>query len=492
MVAGARWVLRAIETVVVTSVGDYELEGRIGAGGSGTVWKAHRPGPVTRVVALKRLHPGSSPVDLSRLRREATLLTELDHPHVVRILEVIEDGDGLAIAMQFAPGGSLEALLAERGRLAPGEVVAVAAPIADALASAHRRGVLHGDVKPANVLFTSDGEPLLSDFGVARTLGRLTSDNIAGTAHYMAPEMLDGAPPDARADVYSLGVVCYEALTGRPPFDGAVPLAVVRAADSGIHGPLVGLTGLPHSLAQVVEQAMARDPEHRFPTADSFARALRGALAHDDTRLPGIAAAAAHVAEDAASRGTRSFGPRPPRREKTGRQRFRLPATFFVMIFLAVGLYLVRGPLRPDEPCPEVEEPVVEPGAMTVVGDPEGDGCETYGVYRLRELEDGRQLMLLEVRVEDEPRRIAMGELGDQVFLGDWDCDDVDTPAIYRRNVGGVDYFNTWPEEQDEETSPDLSEPTVPGGVADVAESDEEDSDGRCDRIEVTPTAPDA
>ena len=115
------------------SVGDYDLEQQIGAGASGTVWKAHRRGPVARTVALKRLRSGSGSADLARMRREATVLTELDHPHVVRVLEVLHDGDGVAIAMQYAPGGSLDDLLAERGRLTPGQVVAVAAPVADAL-----------------------------------------------------------------------------------------------------------------------------------------------------------------------------------------------------------------------------------------------------------------------------------------------------------------------------------------------------------------------
>jgi hypothetical protein len=183
---------------VVPAVGDYQLEREIGAGAAGTVWRAHRQGPVSQVVALKRLRAGSGSVDLARLRREARVLTELDHPHIVRVLDVVADGDGVALAMQYAPGGSLEDLLAARRRLAPGEVVAVAAPVADALASAHRRGVLHGDVKPANVLFTSDGEPLLTDFGVARTLGWLTSENVGGTPEYLAPEQLAGAPPDPR------------------------------------------------------------------------------------------------------------------------------------------------------------------------------------------------------------------------------------------------------------------------------------------------------
>jgi serine/threonine protein kinase len=237
----------------MTSVGDYDLEHQVGAGASGTVWKAHWRGPVSRVVALKRLRAGGGADDLARIRREATVLSELDHPHVVRVLEVIHDGDGVALAMQFAPGGSLADLLAERGRLAPGEMVAVAAPIAEALASAHRRGVLHGDVKPANVLFTSDGEPLLTDFGVSRTLGQHTSDQITGTVEYLAPELLDGAQPDPRADIYSLAVVCYQALAGRPPHTGPVPLAVARAAEAGLHPRLDEVAGVAGSLARVVE-----------------------------------------------------------------------------------------------------------------------------------------------------------------------------------------------------------------------------------------------
>ena len=179
----------------MTSVGDYDLEHQIGAGASGTVWQAHRRGPVARVVALKRLRAGGSTADLARMRREATVLTELDHPHVVRVLEVLHDGDGVAIAMQYAPGGSLADLLAERGRLGPGQVVAVAAPVADALASAHRRGVLHGDVKPANILFTSDGEPLLGDFGVARTLGLVTSDQVAARPSTSRPSCSTAPSP---------------------------------------------------------------------------------------------------------------------------------------------------------------------------------------------------------------------------------------------------------------------------------------------------------
>jgi hypothetical protein len=465
----------------VTTVGDYELEQQIGAGASGTVWRAHRRGPVPRVVALKRLRAGGPDVDLARLRREATVLTELDHPHVVRVLEVVEDGDGLAVAMQYAPGGSLAGLLAERVRLEPGQVVAVAAPIAEALGSAHRRGVVHGDVKPANVLFTSDGEPLLSDFGVARTLGRLTSDQVTGTAEYLAPELLEGSPPDARSDIYSLGVVCYEALTGRAPFTGAVPLAVVRAADLGEHPSLTERSDIPARLAEVVERAMARSTEDRFATADELARALVASVPHDDVRLPGTTTAEAGGDGDLA-RGTSTYGPRPPRKEPPAtRIRRRLPVVLVVGLVAAFGIYLVRGPLRSDPSCPDLEPPVAGPGGQVVQGDPEGDGCATYGLYQLETLADGNQAMVLTIRIGGDQQRIALGQPGDQVVLGDWDCDGVDTPGLYRSSTGEVQYFDVWPEVEQQQYQPARTEQLAPGGTATLVRGSGEE----CDAIEV-------
>ncbi|HEY3141449.1 MAG TPA: serine/threonine-protein kinase [Acidimicrobiales bacterium] len=464
------------------SVGGYELELQIGAGASGTVWRAFRAGPVTQVVALKRLRVGGDASDVDRIRREAAVLTELDHPHIVRVHEVLDDGDGLAVAMQYASGGSLQALLAERGRLAPGEVVALAAPIAEALASAHRRGILHGDVKPANILFTSDGEPLLGDFGVARTLGARTSDNVAGTAEYVAPELLDGADPDPRADVYSLAVVCYEALAGQPPYRGAAPLAVARAAADGFHDPLAGLADMPAALATAVETAMDRDPSRRFPSADDFAQALRTAVATSDARLPGIVQAPPGVGDDDIARGTRTFGPRPPRPDKKPPERFRLGAAFFVLLALAGVLYLVRGPLRRDAAsrCPQVEAPIVEPGGQVVAGDPEGDGCTSYGVYQQTTMPDGQTVMLLTMRLEGEPQQIIVGIPGDQLFLGDWDCDDIDTPALYARTAGQIEYYNAWPQEAGQRNTPTKTEPAPPNATATI----DQGSNG-CDTIVV-------
>jgi eukaryotic-like serine/threonine-protein kinase len=468
------------------TVGDYELERQIGAGASGTVWRAHSRGPVARVVALKRLRVGGGAGELERLRREAILLTELDHPHIVRVLEVLQDGDGIALAMQFAPGGSLDDVLAARGRLAPGEVVAVAAPVADALASAHRRGILHGDVKPANVLFTSDGEPLLSDFGVARTLGGRTSDQVSGTAEYVAPELFDGAHPDPRADVYSLAVVCYQALAGQLPYAGPVPLAVVRAADTGRHLRLDSLTHVPEPLAAVVERAMDRDPERRFASADELARVLRTTVPADDIRVPGPATGrSADLGEPPGA--TRTFGPRPPRPEPEAPRRRpgRVPALAAVVLGAAGLLFLVRGPLSSDDGgtgCGE-DEATATPGgrgAVELEGDPERDGCPTVAVYQ-PETVGGTELMVLSIRIDGDRQRIAIGEPGDQLVLGDWDCDGVDTPGLYRTGAGVVQYFDAWPRVEQQRYQPDRSEPAGRGGSASRAEGDGD----RCDRIEV-------
>ncbi len=476
----------------MTSVGDYDLEHQIGAGASGTVWKAHRRGPVTRVVALKRLRAGSSSVDLARIRREATVLTELDHPHVVRVLEVIHDGDGVALAMQYAPGGSLDDLLAERRRLTPGQAVAVAAPIADALASAHRRGILHGDVKPANVLFTSDGEPLLTDFGVARTLGHVTSDQISGTAEYLAPELLDGAQPDPRADIYSLGIVCYQALTGQPPYTGPVPLAVARAADAGDHPRLDRMPDVPDALARVVEQAMHRRPERRFATADELARALRTTVPAGEVRVPGPAAAPRRDADDTSTGLTRTFGPRPPRAEPTeARPRRRVPLVAVAGLLAAGGIYLVRGPLASDDDgerdaavgCPVVEPPLAAPGGQVVQGDVAGDGCTVTGVFESGSLPDGRPGMVLTIPLDGVPKQIGMGAPGDQVLLGDWNCDGVDTPGLYRAGEGEVQYFDVWPTVEQRSYRPDSTEQVTSGGVATLVRG--AGADGDCDRVDV-------
>ncbi len=438
------------------------------------------------------------------------MLTELDHPHIVRVIEVVQDGDGLALVMQHAPGGSLRDLLAERGRLTPGQVVAVAAPVADALASAHRRGVLHGDVTPANVLFTSDGEPLLTDFGVARTLGAHTSELVSGTAAYVDPELLDGAPPEPRADVYSLGVLCYHALAGQPPYTGPALLAVARAADAGDHRPLGEVPGVPPALALVVEQAMDRRPERRFAGADELARALRATVPAGEVRLPGPAVGPAGAVGAGAGDGdagtglTHTFGPRPPRPSAAApsRRPGRRVAVLAAVGLVAAGLVvLIRGPLAPggdeDRPeargdgagegpgddCPADARPLAGAGAQMVEGDVDGGGCPVTGVYQAESLPGGGSAMVLTIRLGGADQRIGLGAPGDQLVLGDWNCDGVDTPGLYQAADGAVQYFDVWPTVEDQSYAPASTEAVAAGGEAALAPGSGDGED--CDRVEV-------
>lgn len=470
----------------MTSVGGYQLEAEIGAGSSGTVWKAFRQGPIVHPVALKRLRAASGAVDVQRMRREASVLAELDHPHIVRVIEILEDGEGVAVAMQYAPGGSLETLLEERGTLDPGEVVAVAAPLANALASAHRHGTVHGDVKPANVLFTSDGEPLLSDFGSVRTLGQMTSESFASTPEYVAPELVEGAFPDPRADVYSLAVVCYHALTGTPPYTGDSPLAIVRAADMGSFQPLTGRPDIPPALAQVIERGMARDPGWRFESAEAFGQALRSAVPPDQVRLPGVPAWAAISGEDSDAKGTVVFGPRPPRPEpQQVRQRKRmspfLPLSLSAIVIVAGltvlgGVLLLRALRSSGDSCPEVERPPVGPDGQVVTGDPDGSGCEVYGAYQ--PMPGQADAMIFRIHLDGEVLRFRLGAPGDQVVLGDWDCDGIDTLGHYLRSDGLVHYYDGWAAEANEPLDPFRETRVAADGDASVVSAEDNEGDG--------------
>jgi hypothetical protein len=427
-------------------VAGYELLHRIGEGGTGVVWRATRRGPSGATVAVKRVRGSAGHAEVHRLRHEAEVLAELDHPRIVRVLEVVEDADGVAIVMPYAAGGSLERLLAERGRLTPEQAVAVLAPIVDALASAHRRRIVHGDVKPANILFTADGEPLLSDFGVARSLGRQDNPDlgVSGTAEYLDPDVAQGATRlDVRSDIYSMGVVSYEALTGKTPYGGADVAAVLRAADAGTHRPLdEAATDVPEALARAVERALHRRPEERFAGADELATAMREAVGQGTSALPPplpTGATGGGRTPAPSRRGTRAFGPRPPIPVAPGprsRRWLGVGAAAGAAFLALVGALALRS--AGGSGCPKSQNPPVPPGATVLQGDMDGDGCDTTAVWNQGTLEA--------TVAEDDPapRRYRLGRPDDVPVLGDWDCDGAATAALYRPSTGETFYFNDW------------------------------------------------
>jgi hypothetical protein len=230
---------------------------------------------------------------------------------------------------------------------------------------------------------------------------------------------------------------------------------------------------------------MHRDPGQRFPTADAFARALRGAAPPDAVVLPGPATGPAPTELDPGAGATRTFGPRPPRPEPAAPRRRRLPWAVAIVGLVAGGLlFLVRGPLGwGDDDCAPQDPLSVSPGGNLVEGDVDGDGCSVQGIYQLQPVADAGNLMVLTIDLGGRRQQLQLGEPGDQLVLGDWDCDGLDTPGLYKPAAGVVQYYDRWPAVAAVALQPDRTETVDTGGRAELAEG----NGTRCDRISVTP-----
>lgn len=263
----------------------YRLIERIASGGSAEVWRAHDE-QLDRAVAIKRLHPHLLPDEASRKRlaAEARAAAGLSHPAIVGVYDVDAEGHAPVIVMELVEGESLSARIARSGPLEAHKAAGVAADIAEALFHAHQRGVVHRDVKPGNVLLGSDGRTRLVDFGIAHSLAgsaeRLTlTGTVIGTLSAMAPEQLAGGVITPRTDLYGIGVVLHEALTGLPPYPASSPLALAEAQRAG-RTPLDGIDPI---LAGMVAACLAVEPENRPLHAGALATALRDWLSGDST-----------------------------------------------------------------------------------------------------------------------------------------------------------------------------------------------------------------
>ena len=260
--------------------GRYLLEERIALGGMASVWRAHDE-TLQRTVAVKLLHDHlAADEDLrERFRREAVAAAKLGHPGIVGLYDTGEHPEATYLVMAYIEGPTLRELLAERGRLEVGEAAAVTAQVAEALSYAHTRGLVHRDVKPANILLEVDGGAKVADFGIAKVAESardLTqTGTVLGTAAYVAPEQVRGEPVDGRADEYALACVLYEAVSGRRPFEAesAMTMAAQRLNEDPL--PLRAVRpDVPRGLDHVVMTALARDPAERYPDLAAFARAL--------------------------------------------------------------------------------------------------------------------------------------------------------------------------------------------------------------------------
>lgn len=248
-----------------TIAGRYTVLAEIGRGGMGVVWRG-KDEILGRDVALKRigLLPGADSPDLRRAEREARLAASLNHPHLVAVFDLVHDQDEQWLVMEYVDGANLAQVVRSRGPLTPDQAAAALGPVADALATAHRAGIVHRDVKPSNLLVTVDGAVKLSDFGIARTSTDATLTQtglVTGSPSYLAPEVATGHGASAASDVWAFGSTLYHALAGRPPFEvtGNVVAALYRIVHED--PPALPSAGWLHP---VLEHTLARDAAERW------------------------------------------------------------------------------------------------------------------------------------------------------------------------------------------------------------------------------------
>jgi serine/threonine-protein kinase len=308
----------------VTLGGRYRLDERIAGGGMGDVWRGTDE-VLGRTVAVKILLPAllDEPGFAERFRGEARTMATINHPGVVDVYDYGSDQQLAFLVMEYVEGDALSRTLSRVGRLTPARTMALVAQAADALQAAHANGIVHRDVKPGNLLVRPNGTLVLTDFGIARSalVGQLTvAGSVLGTASYISPEQASGAVATAASDVYALGVVAYQCLSGHRPFDGATPIEIAMKHVRDVPRPLPA--DIPPSVRAIVERAMAKDPNARWPTASAMASVARQAASSLTTQVhqPAVngAATAGRPVGSAAPNRPHSGGPAVANRPHSG------------------------------------------------------------------------------------------------------------------------------------------------------------------------------
>jgi eukaryotic-like serine/threonine-protein kinase len=267
--------------------GRFEILELIGKGGMSSVFKAHDR-LLDRIVAIKVLHPHFTEDEeyVERFRREARSVAQLSHPNIVTVIDRGEDAGRQYIVFEYVEGENLKQLLERTGPMSVHEALDMALQMARALSFAHGRGLIHRDVKPQNVLLNAEGQAKMTDFGIARSVdvqGVTITGTVLGTSEYIAPEQARGQQVDAQTDVYSLGVVLYELLTGNVPYDGDNFVTVaLRHVNEPVPSVLERRPDAPPRLALAVEQAMAKSPGERYESMDELVGELEDCLAELD------------------------------------------------------------------------------------------------------------------------------------------------------------------------------------------------------------------
>ena len=267
--------------------GRYDLVEQIGKGGMSTVWKG-QDRLLDRTVAIKVLHEQFTQDDeyVERFRREARSVAQLSHPNIVTVIDRGEDQGRQYIVFEYVEGENLKQLLERTGPMAVRDALVLALQMARALSFAHQRGLIHRDVKPQNVLLNAEGQAKMTDFGIARSVdvqGVTVTGTVLGTSEYIAPEQARGQQVDAQTDVYSLGVVLYELLTGGVPYEGESFVSVaLRHVNDPVPSVLEHRPDCPPRVALAIERAMAKDPGERYESMDGLVAELEACLGELD------------------------------------------------------------------------------------------------------------------------------------------------------------------------------------------------------------------
>jgi eukaryotic-like serine/threonine-protein kinase len=354
----------------------YLLEELCGSGGMSSVYRAHDR-LLERDVAIKILH--SSYLEdgdaVERFRREARSVAQLSHPNVVTVIDRGEEDRHQFIVFEYVPGNTLKDYVARRGPLPPGEALSIAIEVGKGLAYAHRQGIVHRDVKPQNVILNGDGLPKVTDFGIARSVdvekGVTQTGTVLGTSDYIAPEQASGGPAVPESDVYGLGCVLFELLTGSTPYSGG---SFVDVAMKHIHSPTPsvreGRPEVPPRLAAAVERAMAKDPADRFGSMGEFVGELEACRAGLDRPVDETTAV---VPESPAAVPPARRVPRPARRPPRRVGATVLPILLGLLVAgaVAAALLLARDGGSPLDVAAESSAPVKLRAAVSY--DPQGD-----------------------------------------------------------------------------------------------------------------------
>src|SRR5918996_3225608 len=271
-------------------LGPYRIINQIGKGGMANVYKAYQPS-VDRYVAVKVLPSqlAESKEFATRFQQEARIIAKLEHPHILPVFDYGES-DGIAyFVMRYLEAGTLKDKMVAHRPLPLNEIDRIFTQLTDALSYAHSFGIIHRDLKPANALVDSHGNIFLTDFGIAKLLEsaspRLTqTDAIMGTPAYISPEQAQAGTVDQRSDIYSLGIILYEMVTGQVPFAADTPLAIIlKHVSDPLPLPSLIKPDIPASIEQIILKALAKDPKDRFDTAAEFLSAWKRTLEEKDT-----------------------------------------------------------------------------------------------------------------------------------------------------------------------------------------------------------------